>query len=275
MSEHSVVLVVPGNVEQVRSRLVTALEKLDYHLLNEQPLQARREARNFGVLSTNVLNYSMELSVGLQSYGTQATRLTFFYKWRHTWGAVGDKPTLTREAEAIAALASLHTRVTACAQCGAEGVAESRFCRSCGASLAAAEPPELELLRLTAGANAAVKANSFGVVMGFLAVLCLLSTFFLPANATMLLLFASLIGTFVWMATFIAGNRLIKTLNLKLEKKDELLSSGEQRAAELSPADARLLSQPSASVTENTTGLLRPIEQPVPVPVRQKKNDAH
>lgn len=270
MSEHSVILVVPGGVEQARSRLVTALEKLDYHVLSEQPLQARRQARNFGVLSTNLLNYSMELTIGLQSYGVQTTRLTFFYKWQHAWGAIGDKPTLTREAEAIAALASLHARVTACAQCGTEGVAESRFCRSCGAVLAAAEPAELEVLRLTAAANAAGKANSFGVVMGFLAVACLLLAFFLPADATKLLLFSGLIGVLVWIATFIAGNRLMKTLNLKLEKKDELLSSDGQRVAELSPADARLLNQPLASVTENTTELLRPIEQPAPIPVRQR-----
>jgi len=245
---------------------------LDYHVLNEPPLMVRRRARNFGVLSTNVLNYSMELTVGLQACGEQATRLTFFYKWQHTWGAIGDRPTLTREAEAFAALGSLQTRVTACARCGAEGVAESRFCRSCGAPLAAAEPAELEVWRLTASVNAAAKANSLGIVMGVLALACLLLSFFRPGEAKTFLLCGSLIGRVVWVAAFVAFSRLAKTLDMKVEREEELLSEAVQLPA--AAAHERLLKEPRASVTEATTELLRPVNEPRKAQVLKDKRDA-
>lgn len=274
MTEHSITLVVPGEIDGVRARLVAALERLDYRILNEQPLQARRKARNFGTLSTNVLNYSMELSIGVQAYGAQASRVTFFYKWNHIWGAIGDKQTLAREAEAIAALASLQARGTACAGCGKEGIAESRFCRNCGLPLAAASPAELEVLRLTAAANAAAKSNALAFVMGFLALTCLILSIFLSSDKAFFLACSALLGVIVWIAAFIASMRLSNTLNLKLTKEEELLSSGIETTTKLPHADARLLNENPASVTENTTELLQPVMNPFESPDRSGKRDA-
>lgn len=273
MTEHSVHLVLPGDVESVRARLVPALERLDYVVLNTQPITARRKARQYGALSTNVLNYSMELTVGLTPHGGQATKATFFYKWNHTWGAIGDKPTLTREAEAIAALASLHARVTACPSCGKEGVAETRFCRQCGAPLPAATPAELEMLRLTAAANAAGKAVSFSIVIGFVLIVVIGLGLILQTKSEGFQWLSLAISIAVWIAACTAGTRLMNAINAKLERKEELLSLsqqlslGQQSLLNAATLDAKAI----GSVVEGTTNLLPQNDNPTAVPIQRDR----
>lgn len=263
MSEHSLILVLPGDVAGVRARLIAALERLDYSVIDDQPVLARRRARNLGILSTNVLNYSVELTVGLQPHGEQATRATFYYRWKHIWGAIGDRRTLEREAEALAALATLHTKVTACDACGAEGVAETRFCRRCGAPLGAAEPAELEVLRLTTAINSASKANSLAFVMGALALISLVLAVFSINKSTFFIWYSAAIGLIVWIAAVVAGFRLANTLGLKIGR-EELLAGREKDAAR-PPAIQHMrrprLEQP-ASIAESTTEFMPPIKEP-------------
>jgi hypothetical protein len=56
MAEHSVTLKFPGNPASLLPRLSAALTQLDYLVLHEQPLQARRKAHKLGSVSTNALN---------------------------------------------------------------------------------------------------------------------------------------------------------------------------------------------------------------------------
>jgi hypothetical protein len=272
-SEHVVELVIPGTGSQILSKLSSALEKLGYTVLGGEPLKARRKGRKLGIASTNLLNYPMELEVGLKEYGDNSSRLTFYYRWNHTWGAIGDKVTLKREAEAIAALASLHARLTACANCGTEGLADYRFCRQCGSVLTAAEPAELEVLRLTAAANSAVKSNSFGMILGSMAVLSLVLMFIFPGSAMAFLASSAFIGIFVWIASLFAATRLAQTLDLKIEKTDELLAQREEKAFEPAVEKFRELNQAPASVVENSTELLFPGKrrETAKIPVERKR----
>ncbi len=273
MSEHSFILVLPGDPDGVRARLIAALERLDYSIIHDQPLLARRRARNLGMSSTNVLNYSMELTVGLQPHGEQATRATFYYRWKHIWGAIGDRRTLEREAEALGALATLHTKVTACDACGAEGVAETRFCRRCGAPLGAAEPAELEVLRLTSAINSAGKANSLAFAMGALALISLLLAVFLGDKRTFFIWYSAALGLVVWVAALIAGMRLAKTLGLKIGS-EELLAGKDKDAARL-PASGQPELERAASITESTTEFMPPIKEPAYPPDASSKRDTN
>jgi hypothetical protein len=56
----------------------------------------------------------------------------------------GDRQTLAREAQAIAALATERGAISACPSCGTQVTDESNFCRRCGAPLEL-DLPELEV----------------------------------------------------------------------------------------------------------------------------------
>ena len=77
----------------------------------------------------------------------------------------GDRQTLTREAEAIIALASQRAQALNCIGCGTEVVADMRFCRKCGAPVKVTAPTEFEVLRLTAGSRAGYQWTWVGVVI--------------------------------------------------------------------------------------------------------------
>src|SRR4028118_834093 len=101
--------VLAGNVESVRSRLGVVLERLGYDLLEEEPaLHGRRGARGWGVWysSADVFDYPMTLFIRLKSAGEHSTHATFDYTIKHPWLSQGEKEVLTREAEAIVALAT-------------------------------------------------------------------------------------------------------------------------------------------------------------------------
>jgi len=172
-AECDVKLVLPGTVEQLRPQLAMALEKAGYHVVSEDPLQARRGGVNF---SMNVLRYSLALHIGFKPVGDQATQVTFSYSLKHSgmgWVTKGDLPILAREAEAIAAIALQGARAPICGRCGAENPTGSRFCRRCGAPLAVLEPAELEVLHLVAGNRAASRAILWGIVCLAIMTFCL------------------------------------------------------------------------------------------------------
>lgn len=157
VAEHEVVRLVPGDIETVRRRLSEALEQLGYRVLDENPLRARRRGNGWGQsgCSTDVLDYPITLQIGLKAISHNTTRATFDYTVKNPMLVKGDRHTLMREAEALIALAVARATAAACTACGTEASTGARFCRQCGAPNAAAEPAELEVLRLTANSRAA------------------------------------------------------------------------------------------------------------------------
>lgn len=278
MAEHSVTLKLPGNPASLLPRLVAALKELDYVVLHEQPLLARRKARKLGSVSTNVLNYSMSLTVGLKALGTEATEATFFYEWRSSWGSIGDKPTLTKEAEALAALALLHLKQTVCTSCGREQSAEAKFCRSCGQALASTVPAEVEMLKLMSAANAAAKSNSFHITVGIVVLLMLPVAMLMTQKPVVFFWFGLLMSFIFWLSSLFAGSRLIDAISAKLTKTNELLAPPADQQVQLGPDTAKAQLPPALPfVTEATTHLLKPAGQrqaePLPVPKAAPKYD--
>ncbi|MFN7928714.1 MAG: zinc ribbon domain-containing protein [Blastocatellia bacterium] len=220
IAEHDVTLMMAGNVETVRQRLIIALEQIGYRVVSENPLQARHGASGWAsaYLSAIALEYPIELAVSFRSHGSGATQVTFDYCIEHSGiFTTGDCQTLTREAEAIVALASQHAQPFACAGCGTMVSGEARFCRKCGAPIKSHAPAELEVLRLTAGARAGYQ----WIVMS---VLLFLAGAFFPGLALLLdfplfkfLVISGLLNTIGLWALVAGLRRLHLTLNPKTE----------------------------------------------------------
>ncbi|MGE0127216.1 MAG: hypothetical protein AB7U82_03835 [Blastocatellales bacterium] len=267
--DHDVTRVVTGDVESLRARLAGALERMGYRVLNENPIQARHGASDCAKsgCSLDILDYGRTLDIGLKSAGANATRITFAYTVKGVyWGYItkGDRNTLTREAEAAIALAVSRAALSHCPACGA-GASGARFCRQCGAPVAADDPPELDLLRLTANANASYNS----IVMG---AICVLAGLLLPAliflfkhdtmSALKLLKLTALLIGFIsgpGLAFLLAGlRRLGRTVRHKPEQ-DELAAPSRRGLVEgvNAPGTAALPPQSiQHSIAEATTGLL-------------------
>lgn len=271
--------VLAGDEESVRARLSEALESLNYRVLGEQPLQARRSARGWGAfhISADVRDYPTKLSIALKPLGAAATLVTFDYEVTHpaALSTRGDRQTLRREAEAILALAAEHVAPSACPNCGAHSVADSRFCRLCGAHFATTQPAELEVLRLTAGARAGHQLNVCGMVCALAALL--LSLLLLAsgkAAAAKLAVLCLMLGEAVALSIMSFGAAYLHaTLNPKeLETQRPRFPADARRS--FSPSRREPLTPRSfrSSVTEGTTGLLEPqTDERVPVaPGREK-----
>lgn len=167
-TEHYLRRVLAGDVASVRFRLVNALERLGYDILDDEEsvIRGRRAARGWGTSysSADVLDYPMTLIVKLKAQGEHATRATFDYVVKHPSLSKGEKEILTREAEAISALATVRAVERICLACGTESTDDSRFCRRCGAKMTV-ETNELEILRM----SAEIRAGHTSVVAAFIA----------------------------------------------------------------------------------------------------------
>jgi len=262
--EHDVTRIVAGDPESVRARLADALEQMGYRVPDENPLHARRSARGGAMTgcSTNVLNYSTSLNVGLKSAGPNSTRVTFDYVVKQVYTGYlskGDRHTLTREAEAIIALATARATPSTCSSCGAEIVGGSRFCRQCGAPKNAAYPAELEVLRLTAGANASYKSIAPGALFIIIALLLPLMLFFLDQDHVK---FTKRVMVISALASALGASGLIMLLTGLFRLRE--LAKPPAEAESLPPRrsigvpDTAELPPPSVqhSVTEATTDLL-------------------
>lgn len=281
VGEHVTKRILPGDIEDVRGRLVSALERLDYHVVSENPLQARRTARKNVVLA-DFLDHSRKLSVSLRPSSDAATVATFDFAVTHG-GCMfaGDKKTLEREADAVVALAAAPPDASFCRHCGTDNLGDARFCRLCGAPGAASDPAEVEVMRLTAGSRAALQEIAIGllIVFGLLAVTLPMIVLGGPkaVDAGRWLLVIG--GAAAWWMTLYGVLRLHRTLNPKGERGRHL------RAADFAPAaDAGHLSRTSAlppaaaraSVTEGTTELLTPVpRRREPAAARRERPDTN
>src|SRR5262245_33262245 len=174
--DHDVTRTVAGEAESLLGRLAGTTARMGYRVLNENPIQARRGASDLARsgCSQDILDYRRSLDIGLKSAGANSTRVTFAYTVKGVYSGYitkGDRSTLTREAEAIVALAQSRAALSYCPACGADGAGGTRFCRQCGAPVASADPPELDLLRFTADANASFKNIVTGAIFALIGVL--------------------------------------------------------------------------------------------------------
>ena len=256
-----------GRVEDVRHRLIAALERVGYDVIEEEPnLLARRGASGWGTWmgSADVLDYAMTLVIRLKPIGDHSTQATFDYIIKHPWLNKGEKEVLTREAAAIAALAKVTTADKLCAACGTLSSDDSRFCRGCGAPMTS-ERAELEVLNMTAQARA---AHTSVVTTTILSLACFL---FAAAGIAALTLGTMNVRGFLWwvaalsFASLLIGGFAWRRLNKALKQTEHpQLARGSFTPAQSAfqpPRDVEGLpsmqSQP-ASVTEGTTELFEP-----------------
>lgn len=273
--DHDVTRIVAGDAESLRARLADALERMGYRVLNENPVQARHGASGLARTgsSQDILDYHRSLDIGMKSAGANSTRVTFAYTVKGvTSGFItkGDRNTLTREAESIVALAQSRAALSYCPACGAGGVGGTRFCRQCGAAVASADPPELDLLRLTADANASFKNIVTGAIFALISVLAPALIFlrimlFPGGEAKLVKLMALLLSTLggAGLAFIIAGLwRLGRAIKHRPEREELPAPSRRSFVEGANPPDAAALPPQSIqhpaqhSVTEATTGLL-------------------
>ncbi|MBL8181625.1 MAG: zinc-ribbon domain-containing protein [Blastocatellia bacterium] len=262
-TEHYLRRILAGDVASVRERLISALERLGYDILDddETVVRGRREARGWGTSysSADVLDYPMTLTVRLKQHGEFGTRATFDYVVKHPSITKGEREVLTREAEAISALASVRGRDSVCSSCGTESTDDSKFCRRCGVKLAV-EVPELELLRV----YAEMRAGYTSVVATFIASL---ASFGITGAALLALMFSGIafgkgIGALLVIGMALSFLSLL-FVGFGWNRSSRALKRGGSSVAP--PADVpapQLLTMPARSfepppsVTERTTNLL-------------------
>src|SRR5262245_36994634 len=179
LSDHDLTLAIPGDAGSVRARLVEAVQKVGYKVLEEQPLYAKRAKQGAACweCSVNVLDYPTKLRISLKQTNDVAVLATFSYEIKsYVHMTKGDRQTLAREAEAIAALATERLAISACRSCGTPVTDESHFCRRCGAPLVL-DVPEMEVLRLTRSARGSYHNIFVGLATLLLAALTVLPIF--------------------------------------------------------------------------------------------------
>jgi hypothetical protein len=277
VSEHSVRRVLTGEAEAVRARLVYALESLDYTVVSDNPLQARR-ARRRNIVAADFLDHPRRLGVGLRQVGASATQVTFDFAVSHGgWVTKGDMLTLEREADAVVALAVSPPATGLCPSCGTENGEGARFCRLCGAPNTSGEPAELEVLRLTASARAGLQEIACGILVVLFSTGMAMLLASKPKLVNMALFFFVIGWLIGWAITLYGMMRIYRTLKAKPEGQTPHAPAAYNPDA--LPTTARLShAQPSAlpprhfSVTEGTTELLTPTPREAErVPARRQE----
>lgn len=271
-TEHYLRRVLAGNVENVRLRLSVALERLDYDFIDEGEfeIQAKRSGRGWAAsyASADVLDYPRTLIVKLKPLSDHSTRASFAYIVKHPSLNRGEKEVLTREAETIAALATIRAADLICAACGTEAMDDSRFCRRCGAPMTGDETA-LEVLRMTAETRAGHTSVVAGTILTAItmattltAVLILAGTGAAVAKGVFIFLIISLILSVLNLLSAGFGWHRINNA-LRADGKEQKVVSGRRTGRTLPEARVPALPPQNAamSVTENTTELLDPAEK--------------
>ncbi len=272
VSDHDVTLAIPGDVEHVRMRLIAALQKLGYRVLGEQPLYAKRSSQGCATwdCSLNALDYPTTVTISLKQTNNVAVVATFNYEIKTYMSMTkGDRQTLAREAEAMAALATERLAISACRACGTQITDESHFCRRCGAPLVL-DVPELEILRLTRATRGSYHNIFLGMITLLSALLLVLLFFVIPGPR--------IYWTLLWIAAPLAFYALflalqgVWQLHHALNPKSTKTITPAAQPVFNAPAVTTALppAQPGASITEATTDLLSVNDRRVPEPVGRK-----
>lgn len=271
VSDHDLTIAIPGDVAGVRARLIDALQKVGYKVIAEQPLSAKRGKQGPAKWdsSINVLDYQTELTIALKQTNDAAVLATFYYEIKsYMCMTKGDRQTLAREAEAIAALTAERLAVAACRACGTQVTDESHFCRRCGAPLVV-DVPELEVLRLTRSVRGSYHNIFVGMMSFLLAWLTVVPVFVVRGG-----IYAPLFWVGVPFATYglfmlLYGlSQLHRALNPRNSKSVTTTQPTFVKPAVTNALPPRPV---NASVTEVTTSLLSPVrDQRVKEPVHRK-----
>ncbi|HET6851623.1 MAG TPA: zinc ribbon domain-containing protein [Pyrinomonadaceae bacterium] len=256
ISDHDVTLAIPGDVATVRLRLVEAVQKVGYKVMGEQPLYAKRGSQCSASwdCSLNALDYPTTLTVSLKQTNDAAVLATFNYEVKsYVRITKGDRQTLAREAEAVAALATERSAISACRACGTQVTDESHFCRRCGAPLVF-DVPEVEVLRLTRNTRGSYHNILFGTSLLLVTAAAFIIVTIIKEGG----IYAPLFWTAVPLAAYALflmsqGTwQLHRTLNPKTTRN---VTTSSQPAFKSSVTTA--LPPANVSVTEVTTSLLR------------------
>jgi hypothetical protein len=217
-------------------------------------------------LTATILECQTQLTIALKPISDVSTLATFDYGVEYLF-TKGDRQTLEREADAIIALATKSVNGTVCPSCRTENTGAVRFCRVCGMPVPRHDlPPELEVMRMSAGASASHLEMMLGVVLQLLTLAIALPLILLgPRDIVQVgwVLFG--LGELFSLLILWQGiHRLNTTVNpATLEQ---------QRPSETSRAIAieeRAALPPQAlSVTEGTTELMNREEIPISKPTR-------
>lgn len=274
-SEHDVTLTLHGSEESLRQRLLDAVESLNYKMIGEQPLQARRIARcsaRWGC-SFEVLDYPRRLTVSLKQINEVATLATFSYEFKAYSGLTrGDRCTLDCEARALAAIATQRDAAVTCSTCGTKVTDDSRFCRRCGA-LVVVEVAELEVLRLMEDTRRGYHNVTMGVILSIIALLIpLLLIWFDSSKALRVVMLLSSISGALGLFALIQG---MWQMHRSLNPTERNTTTAESPRTIAAPQTAALPPRSAqSSVTEGTTELLFPEEEKRErVPVERKAVD--
>ena len=275
VSDHDLTIAIPGDVETVRRRMMEAIQHLGYKVLSEQPINAKRSAKGSARwdCSMNVLDYPTTLMVSLKQMNNVAVVATFNFEVKsYMCMTKGDRQTLAREAEAIAALAAERMTISACPACGVQITDDSHFCRRCGAPLVM-ELAELEVLRLTKETRASYHNIFIGVIGLLCALLVLLPAFLVDAPKLFKALgFISLFfGGFGILGLLQGVWQLHYALNPKTSKK---AGTRPRSAFAAQPTSALPPRHVQGSITEGTTELLfTGSDRRTPEPIPRKPAD--
>lgn len=267
-TEHYLRRVLSGDIRSVRNRLIAALERLGYDILDDEDtvLRGRRNARGWATsyASADVLDYAMTLTIKLKSYGEHGTRATFDYIVKHPSLTKGEKEILSREAEAISALATVRAADNVCSSCGTESTDDSRFCRRCGAKLST-ETSELEVLRMSAEIRAgytsivATLATSLGGLGTAGLLLFLLSGVTFSKGVWALMIIGLILNLLTVIFVAFGWNRVSRALKRLLTEEPPIVQAP---SVPLLAGQGRSLEEAPLSVTERTTNLLKDEHDP-------------
>ena len=270
VSDHDVTLAIPGEIASVRARLVEAVQQVGYKVMGEQPIYAKRGKQGCAAYdcSINALDYPTTVHILLKQTNDAAVLATFSFEVKSFMHITkGDRQTLAREAEAIAALATERLVISACRSCGTQVTDESHFCRRCGAPLVF-DVPELEVLRLTKNVRGSYHNIFFGFVMLLLAALTALPIFIVNGVRISAPLFfvgvpMASYGIFILLQGVWQLHRTLNTNAPRaLPNSQPVLKTSATTA--LPPASLQ------GSVTEATTNLLSSPDRRVKEPIHRK-----
>jgi hypothetical protein len=265
--EWDVTLPVAGDVESARSRIAVALEKLGYRVTSENPMQAKRKASGWGMMSNTVFDYPRTLSVSFKPASEGSTLVTFDYTIMDGIPIAGWQRTLMREAEAAVALTTQYVQSANCPACGEQSGAQSRFCRRCGSPLATSEPA-MEMLRLTSHVEAARLSTILVAISSAILFAILMAMLLAGASHLKVLIALMALGIPVCAAMYFNLRRLNRALN---PNDQELPQSRPPSISLPDNTDPTRLSEVPPSITENTTGLLETSDPALSV--RQRGRD--
>jgi hypothetical protein len=260
-AEHHFRKVIPGNIEAVRARLCDVLEDFDYVVLNENPIQAKRGAQK-NVMTANILEYDTRLTIALRPVSSASTLATFDYAVQHIFSKA-EKITLEREADAIISLATAPLRKSVCPACETENIGAVRFCRVCGTPIARSKlPAELEVMRLMAGSSASFIEIAWGLGIALLTLAVTIPIIMLGKPKGVIAGWVMLaLGELMGLLMLAFGMwRLNRTITTNQAAQPEAQVDAPRQISR--PERAALPAQP-ASITEGTTELMSPSEQPV------------